>query len=269
MSTPNEARSQGNTLGSAAYTVAFYCWAIAVALALIPTLLLPRAVLRVGVRFWTRGIAFLLRHLAGIRWRLEGWENAPEGNYILVCKHQSEWESEIFINLLRDPVYIMKKELARIPVYGLYAYKMGMIIIDREGGARALRRMLRDAEAAVAANRTLVIFPEGTRVNPRERVPYQSGVAALYRTLGLPVLPMVHNSGLHWPKRTFRKIPGTIVLRALAPIPPGLSRAEFMTRLEETMEGAWRELYREETGEELVQRRIEFYEAAGLPPPAG
>lgn len=257
------AAEAGNTLGSVAFTVAFYCWSIFISLVLIPTLPLPRPVLRAGARLWATGIAFFLRHFAGVSVEVRGRENIPEGPCIIASKHQSEWESNIFHNLLHDPVYIIKKELGRIPLYGIYGRKMKMIFIDRAGHARTLKKMVREAREAVAANRPLIIFPEGTRVNPGERIPYRRGVAALYTELGLPVVPVVHNSGLHWPKETFRKRPGTIIVRFLPPIPPGLPPHEFMRRLEDTMEGAWAGLYAEVSGRQLVENADELRRSLG------
>ncbi len=252
---------RGNKLGSAAFTVAFYTWSIFMGLAMVPTLFLPRPVLRAFVRLWVEGILALLRALAGMRVEISGRENLPELPYIVASKHQSEWEADAFAVLLPDPVYIIKKELARIPMYGLYAWRMKMIFIDRRGRTRTLRRMLRKAERAMAEKRPLVIFPEGTRVPVGKRIPYHSGVAALYSALGVPVVPVVHNSGMHWPKQTYRKYPGVIRLRFLPPIPPGLPAKEFLARLESTMEAEWERLYAEASGKSLDAVRAELAQA--------
>lgn len=249
----------GNRLGSAAFTVGFYTWSIFLGLAMAPTLVLPRPILRWFVCLWVAGVATMLRILAGVTVEIAGRENMPAPPYIVASKHQSEWEADIFLRLLPDPVYIIKKELARIPMYGLYARRMGMIFIDRRGRAKTLRKLLKDAQAAVAAKRPLVIFPEGTRIAVGNRIPYRTGVAALYGALGVPVVPVVHNSGMHWPKQTYRKYPGVIRLCFLPAIPPGLPPKAFMRRLEATMEAEWEKLYAEESGKspEAVHAELE------------
>jgi 1-acyl-sn-glycerol-3-phosphate acyltransferase len=122
---------------------------------------------------------------------------------------------------------------------------MKMIFIDRSGYAKTLRKLVQDARKVTADGRAVVIFPEGTRVDPGKKLPYRPGIAALYNDLDLPVTPVVHNSGLCWPKQSFRKYAGTIVLRFLPPIEPGLERQAFMARLEGEMEQAADELMAE------------------------
>jgi 1-acyl-sn-glycerol-3-phosphate acyltransferase len=148
----------------------------------------------------------------------------------------------IFPLILGNPAIILKKELHLIPFYGWYAKKYGTIGIDRSGGAAALRAMLRDARAAIENGRSIVVFPEGTRTEPGEIKTYQSGVAALYKDLGVPVVPVALNSGLFWARRSILRKPGTITLRFLDAIPPGIKRGDFMARLESDIETAQKEL---------------------------
>ncbi len=226
------------TIRSALCTAAFYTWAILIGLVMIPMVVMPRPVFGMFVRLWSRGNQILLRYITGIKAEIRGREYIPTGAAIIASKHQSEWESNVFLHLLHDPVYVIKKELFYVPFYGLYALRMGMIFIDRRGHAKSLRRLVKFAQERIAAGRPIVIFPEGTRVVPGRKLNYRPGVAALYSELNVPVVPVVHNSGLHWPKKSFRKYPGTIILQFLPPIPPGLPRQDFMKRLEEEMEGA-------------------------------
>jgi 1-acyl-sn-glycerol-3-phosphate acyltransferase len=214
-------------------------------LVMIPMLLTPRSVFRGFVQLWSGGNFLIFRLIVGIRVEVRGRENIPCGAAIISSKHQSEWETLIFLRLLHDPVYIMKKELGYIPGYGQFARKMKMIFINREGYAKSLRKLVKDARKSTATGRALVIFPEGTRVEPGKKLPYRPGIAALYGALDLPVTPVVHNSGLCWPKQSFRKYAGTIVIRFLEPINSGLERREFMTRLESVMEEAADELMAE------------------------
>ena len=187
----------------------------------------------------------------------------PQGPAIVASKHQSEWEANVYNEILHDPSYIIKRELAFIPLYGIYAIKMGMIFIDRAGHAKTLKQMIKQSRHRLARGQPLVIFPEGTRVDAGKRRPYLIGVAALYAQLDQPVIPVVHCSGLHWPKKTYRKFPGTIVLQFLPPIPPGLKRREFMERLETTMETAWEVLYAERSGQPIEDIREKLKKSLG------
>jgi len=133
---------------------------------------------------------------------------------------------------------VMKKELMWIPFLGWYSIKTQMLVIDREGGATTLKKMVREALLRFADNRQLVIFPEGTRGTPGVVGDYKPGVAALYRELNVPCVPVATNSGVHWPAHGFLRKPGTIVFEYLEPIPPGLKRAAFMDTLKTRIETA-------------------------------
>jgi 1-acyl-sn-glycerol-3-phosphate acyltransferase len=148
----------------------------------------------------------------------------------------------VFPYLVKDPVTILKRELFLIPFYGWYVKKYGCIGIDRSSGASALRNLLREARTKVAAGRPLIVYPEGTRAPPGETKRFQIGVAALYQDLNIPVVPVALNSGHFWPRRRLIRWPGTITLRFLPPIPPGLNRRAFMERLEGDIKTAQAEL---------------------------
>jgi 1-acyl-sn-glycerol-3-phosphate acyltransferase len=129
----------------------------------------------------------------------------------------------------------MKRELSDIPLWGWVARRYGIIPVDREGGAGALRRMMRAAEGAIAEGRPLIIFPEGTRVAPGEQPPLQPGFAGLYRALKLPVVPLAVDSGRLWPRGKFLKRPGIVTFRFAPPIAPGLKREEIESRVHEAI----------------------------------
>jgi 1-acyl-sn-glycerol-3-phosphate acyltransferase len=160
-------------------------------------------------------------------------------------KHQSAWDALILPIVLGDPAVVIKSELLWLPFYGWYAGRAGSIAVDRRGGAGALRHMVAAARRATAAARPIVIFPEGTRTAPGQRLTYQPGVAALYQALGIPLVPAAVNSGLYWGRRSFVKRPGRIVLAFLEPIPPGRPRREVMAELESRIESATAALERE------------------------
>lgn len=223
-------------LRSLVFNVLFYGWTAVLGICYLPLLVLPRRAIVIGARFWCASVLAILRWTTGLSGRIEQASERPAGPAIYAAKHQSAWDTMIITRLLPDPAIVLKKELLAVPFFGWYARRHGMIAIDRKAGAGALRDMLRSARQAIEDGRDIFVFPEGTRTPPGERRPYQSGVAALYRDLGLPVVPIALNSGVFWGRRSFAKRPGRITLRVLPPIPPGLDRDAFMRRLETAIE---------------------------------
>lgn len=214
-----------NVLRSVLFALFFYPGtAVAVLLAFPAALLGPEAVAGVthGWARWHRWCAALL---LGIRSRGEG--RPPRGTVIVASKHQSMFETVEMLVWLDRPAVVLKRELADLPGWGWVARRYGVIPVDRSGGAPALRRMLKAAQAAIAEGRPILIFPEGTRVAPGEQPPLQPGFAGLYRSLGLPVIPVALDSGRLWPRHGFAKRPGIVTMRFHDPLPSGLSRAEI------------------------------------------
>jgi 1-acyl-sn-glycerol-3-phosphate acyltransferase len=229
-------------LRSVAFNVAFWVLTAILAVVYLPLLAFRPYATIAGANSWIRGVLWLLRVIAGLDYRVVGAANRPPGAALIASKHQSAWETLAFVAILHDPVFILKKELLSVPFFGWYARRAGMIGIDRKGGAKALKRMMADARAAIAAGRPLVIFPEGTRTAPGAAPRYQTGIAALYQMLDVPVVPVALNSGLFWGRREFVKRPGTITVDILPPIAPGLPRDAFMRRLQDAIEEASRKL---------------------------
>lgn len=194
------------------------------------------------VRRWGATVLAGMGPLCGMRYVVSGWENMPKGPAIVASMHQSAFDTLVWLLLLRNPAYVLKAELTRIPVFGPMCALVGMIAVDRTAGAAAIRELLRGADRAVAQGRTIVIFPEGTRVAPRVRAPLHPGVAAVAVRTGLPVVPVVTDSGLRWGRRAFRKHAGTIHIVIRPPLPAGLSRGEVMTRLQAVFEEGSAEL---------------------------
>lgn len=185
---------------------------------------------------WGRVTLFLLRVLAGIRVEVRGREHIPDGAALVAAKHQSAFETFALLPLFADPTMVMKVELRRVPLFGAYSVAAGMILIDRAKGGAALRDMVQRGREEAAKGRQIVIFPEGTRRPPGAEPAYQPGVALLYRGLGVSAVPVALNSGLYWPRRSFFKYPGTIVVEFLPPIEAGLSSKDFLARLETAIE---------------------------------
>ena len=234
-------------LRSILFVATFYIWSVFVAFILLPPLLIaPRSWTVAVFGLWSRGIIALLRVVAGIRVEVRGREFIPRTAALVAPKHQCMFDVFAQFSLLPDACFVTKKELMWIPFFGWFAQKATMIEVDRAGHATALRKLVRDAKERFKIPRQLVIFPEGTRVEPGLPGDYKPGIAALYRELELPVYPMATNAGVHWPRHGFQRIPGTIVFEYLEPIPPGLKRAEFMRLLQERIETATNRLVSED-----------------------
>jgi 1-acyl-sn-glycerol-3-phosphate acyltransferase len=226
-------------LRSLLFNAGFFGLTALVCLVMAPLLAVPRRHMLKVQRLWARGVLAMLRGLCGVTLRVEGREHLPaQGAALIAAKHQSAFDTVVWFLLVPDPVYVMKAELFRIPIWGRLARHTRMIAVDRKGGGNAMRGMLREAREAAAEGRQIVIFPEGTRVAPDARVPFQPGIVALASATALPVIPVATNSGLCWGRRSFVKRPGEIVVRALPPLPAGLARAELLGALEARIEEA-------------------------------
>ena len=218
---------------SSLFAILFYTGTAVAVLLAMPTALLGRSPLARLVRGWARYHHWCARHILGIRTRIEG--EMPDHPALIAVKHQSMFETIELILLVKEPVVVLKRQLADIPGWGLAARRYGVIPVDRAGGAAALRRMLTAAKAGVAQGRPILIFPEGTRVAPGEQPPLQPGFAGLYSALRLPVVPVALDSGRLWPRRSFLKRPGTVTFRFGPVIPPGLRRDEVEAQVREAI----------------------------------
>ena len=181
---------------------------------------------------------WLLQAIAGTELEVRGRENLPAGAALIASKHQSAWDTFGLIPLLHDPALVMKAELGRIPLYGWFSRKFGMILIPREKRAAALKQLLRDAKGRAADGRHILIFPEGSRQAPGAPPDYKSGVAALYGALDVPCVPVALNTGVFWPRRSFVRLPGRMIVEFLPPIPADLPRQLFMQILQDRIETA-------------------------------
>jgi 1-acyl-sn-glycerol-3-phosphate acyltransferase len=225
-------------LRSLAFNVGWYAGSAIIAIAGSPLLLAPRRWVVAWARLWISFVLWWLRVTCGLSHRVVGRENLPAGPVIIACKHQSTWETLAFTGLFDDIAIVLKRELLLIPVVGWAMARAGNIAVTRDDGGSALRGLVRQGKSAIAEGRSIVIFPEGTRVAPGDRRPYHVGTAALYRQLGVAVVPMALNSGLFWGRRKWVKRPGVITLEILPPIAPGLSREAFMDTLRDRIETA-------------------------------
>lgn len=215
-------------LRSLLFTLLFYPGTLVYVLAAFPAAAIGTGPLRAVVHGWSAYHHVLVRWVLGIRFVFEG--EIPPGPYLIAIKHQSMAETIEALRMVDTPVVVMKRELTVIPLFGWVTLSYGVIGVDREAGASALREMMARAKEAVASGRPVVIFPEGTRVPVGETPPLRAGFAGLYRMLGLPVVPVALDSGRIW-GRGLVKRSGVIRVRVGEVIPPGLKRPEVEERV--------------------------------------
>jgi 1-acyl-sn-glycerol-3-phosphate acyltransferase len=170
---------------------------------------------------WAAFGTWSARVIMGIEVRVEG--QMADVPALYAAKHQSMFETMALARLLGTPAIVMKQELTGIPLWGWATVRYGIIPVDRDASAKALRKMMRAGNEAVAEGRSILLFPEGTRVPPGETPPLRSGFAGLYRALKLPVVPVALDSGRVWPRKGLKR-PGTVTFRFGEPVPPGLQR---------------------------------------------
>ena len=186
---------------------------------------------------WSYGLLKALKIICSIQIEVQGEKHLPNTPCIIACKHQSAIETIFFLQYLKFPVYVVKKELLSIPFYGWFLKKMGMIPIDRKAGVSALRQLLKKSENVLKQNRSIIIFPEGTRVKPFASANYHVGIVALYNKFpDVPILPVALNSGLFWSKNSWLKYPGTVVFKFLPPIIGKTNKKELLHFLQQTID---------------------------------
>lgn len=204
--------------------------------------LLPRKVAYNIPKNWARSNHWLMRTIVGTTFTVDGLENLPQGSFILAPKHQSFWDTYALLPDLDDPVYILKRELMWIPLFGWYAWKQRMVPVDRSARGKAMGAVMIRAKEEMRTGRQLVIYPEGTRRPPGAEPSYKYGIARLYRDLDLPVVPVAMHPGLFWPRRSTLRYPGHFTVRILPPIQPGMDPDAFFAHLQDVTEKASDEL---------------------------
>ena len=200
----------------------------------IPTLFLPSKFTLVFGKFLGHYVILIVRIFLNTRVEVKGKNNIPkEEKYFVASAHQSMFETFALQAVLKYPVFILKKELLKIPLFGLYLKKIKSIEIVRDKITKDnLGFFDKVAEIIKNEKRPLLIFPQGTRVNVEDRVPFKKGVGKIYESLNIACIPVALNSGKAWPKNGIIKYPGKITVSFLEKIEPGLSRDDFIKNLE-------------------------------------
>jgi 1-acyl-sn-glycerol-3-phosphate acyltransferase len=228
-----------------AFNILFVLFTALFSIAGTPALLLPYGAVLSVKQLWLRLTLGMTRRLMGIGWEERGRRNIPGEPVIFAVKHQSALDTLVLGFVHPTCVFVLKRELIWVPVWGLYLLRMGMIPIDRSKGIASLKRITEAAAATAKSGRSILIFPQGTRTPPGAERSYLPGVAAIYKGANLPVVPVALNSGLFWPKKAMAKQPGTVTVEYLEPIEPGLDRRTFMSTLESRIESATARLEQE------------------------
>ena len=227
------------------FNVASFTWTFVLLFFYIPLLSLPHGAMLAAARFWVYTIFIFQRFILRLDFEFRGLESLPEGPCIIASAHQSAWDTIAFYAVIKNPVFVLKRELYRIPMFGPYSRRLNMIAIDRSGGAGEARRMMRDVADRLSQGRQVIIFPGGTRSEAHEMVTLKSGITALYWRSDVPVVPVSLNSGYFWGRRSFRKKPGCIVVAFQEPIFPGLDAKTFDALLSERIHTGNRDLLEE------------------------
>ncbi len=214
-----------------------------IAVVFAPWALASRHGARVACKTFCRWVIFSLRILTGLKSEVRG--TPPAGEALIAAKHQSFLDIILIFNAVPAGKFIMKRELMFTPFLGQYALRIGCVPVDRGKRGAAIAQMKADVAAGAAEPGQLIIYPQGTRVAPGDKLPYKVGTGLLYEQLAQPCHPVATNVGVFWPKRGILRKPGLAVVEFLPPIPPGLRVADFMARLETEVEENSNRLMRE------------------------
>lgn len=225
------------------FNLFYFIWTFCLSFIGCLTAPLPRKAIMGIAKFWSVTTMKAMEVLIGLKYRVEGIENLPENSaFIIASKHQSAFETIAYHAIFPHPVFVLKKELLWLPLFGWNLLLTGCIPIDRSSGMKAMRSILEGAQKRLKEGYPVVIFPEGTRTAPGTTVKYNPGVGLLYEQCNVPVIPVVLNSGEFWKRKAFVKQPGTITVKILPPMPKGLQKREFIDRLQNEIENAYKTL---------------------------
>ncbi len=205
---------------------------------------------------WCKIITALAWGVCGVRYRVEGREHLPQAPAIILCKHQSAWETISLQGIFPPHVYVFKRELLRIPFFGWGLASLPMIAIDRAAGKGALAQVVEQGRERLSQGFWVLLFPEGTRVAPGKSARYKIGGAWLAAETGTPVLPVAHNAGECWPKNSFFKYPGEVVVSIGPPIPAqGKSAETINAEVERWIESRMRQISPHRYGDQTQTSR--------------
>jgi 1-acyl-sn-glycerol-3-phosphate acyltransferase len=228
-----------------------YYWVLSIFYGLSAALsaLLPgRRPIAFALRLYSQRMLWALRAFAGVKIDLKGQENLPDGAFIIAAKHHSWGDGFVMFANVENLSFVTGDHLERFPLVGAILKKFGAIVVDSCGGPEARKALSESAAQVAAEGRRILIYPEGHLAAPGERFRYRTGVYYMSQDFNLPVVPVATNLGCFWRQTDKAKTAGQATVEFLSPIPPGLSKARFMAKMEEVIETRTNELIAQATG---------------------
>jgi len=216
------------------FKIFFYLGIIFICLIFLPSLLLPQKIVLFGGKIMGHWSKICLNIFLSTKIIIKGKENLiSEGKFFIACSHQSMFETFFLQTIFNSPVFILKKELLRIPVFGMYLKKIGSISIDRDKISKENLGFSDKIKSVInSSNRPIIIFPQATRMTVEDRTPFKKGVSRIYEDLQIKCQPVAINSGNIWPKSGKLKPNGILVISILKEIEPGMERKDFLNILQ-------------------------------------
>ena len=216
------------------FSLFFFAGIIFITLLFIPAILLPKKIVLFGGKIMGYWTSFCLQFFLSTKIIIKGKENIiANKKFFIASSHQSMFETFFLQTIFNSPVFILKKELLAIPIFGWYLKKIGSISIKRNKVSKENLNFFDEIIKQInSSNRPLIIFPQGTRLLPEDRTPFKKGSGRIYEELRISCLPIAINSGNTWPKRGSKKINTTLTISILKPIEPGLQKEIFLKKLE-------------------------------------
>lgn len=201
---------------------------------------------KLTVRLWCDAylpfFRFALEHIGGLRIEVRGQQYIQNCPALYASKHESALETYFLSAIVKDAAFVLKKELTYVPIFGWAQAFYGMIAVDRSSGGAAMKGMLKSAKKRIDDKRSIVIFPEGTRMKAGTCGTYKPGLLFLAQNLHVPVVPVALNTGMFWAKKSFLRYPGKVIVEFLEPMPDNLDKKEYMSLLQQRIETKCREL---------------------------
>ncbi len=221
-------------LKSLVFIVQMYFVMAIMALIYMPLTLISQEWTFRGVRNYCLWVRFSAHHLVGLKTEVRG--TPPEDEVLVCAKHQSFFDILILCSVLPRPRFVMKKQLKNTPFVGYFARKIGCVVVDRGKKKQAINQLIQGINSSQSKESQLVIYPQGTRVAPNQKLPYKIGAFVIYEMLNKPCIPVATNVGCFWPRKAILRKPGTAVVEFLPPIDQGLGQREFMEQIETVIE---------------------------------
>jgi len=217
------------------FSIFFYVGIILISLMFVPAFFLPQKIVLFGGKIMGYWASFCLRFFLSTKLVVKGKENIINNKkFFIAASHQSIFETFFLQTIFNSPVFILKKELLMIPIFGWYLKKIGSISINRNKISKDNLGFFGEILKLInSSNRPLIIFPQGTRLLPEDRAPFKKGASRIYEELKIPCQPIAINSGFTWPKHGSKKINTTLTVSILNPIEPGLNKRIFLKNLQD------------------------------------